>query len=121
MPHSPFLPPGVPFVLYNSVRIAAPPLTILSAYHLANRFFGVALSSWILALVCLFSTPGLAVLYIWNRDRTYEREAVKMGATLPPRVRGKLPGNFDVLLMFGHLFKTGYLGREFFNSQLSRV
>lgn len=92
---------GIPIILAHVVL-----LTSGVAVHL-----GVALRFVIYAGSILL----LAAVRILYDDMLQRRTARKMGAIPVPRVRGRWPGNIDVLLYILEEFETGYVLQSFQN------
>lgn len=87
------------------LRIFVFPCVILSQ---ACRRWGVRLG--------FFSLPAhifAVILWGWIRNLNYDirqaREAARLGTKPVPRIKGKWPGNVDVLLRMMKAFKTAYL------------
>ena len=105
------LPPGIKFILISIPRLLFAPLILTLGYYAASLAlrFDPDLPKWaqILALV-LSPVVVFPVQILWNEFKK-RQEARALGAIPPPVTRGKLPGNFDVLLsLTGD--KQGYLG-----------
>ncbi|KAN0123146.1 cytochrome P450 monooxygenase CYP63 [Russula decolorans] len=87
-----------------------PPLLTILALRLLSRS---ALSLSVYLPLVLLSIPiaiGLRSQYtIWCQDR----EAARMGAKSITRVRGRWPGNFDVVLRLLKSFESGYVLQGF--------
>ncbi|KIY63685.1 cytochrome P450 monooxygenase pc-2 [Cylindrobasidium torrendii FP15055 ss-10] len=55
------------------------------------------------------SIPVSIAFNVWYGEWRWKREAERMGARLPPRVRGRRLGNLDILRGVMDSFKSGYL------------
>jgi hypothetical protein len=89
--------------------LLVPPLLASLVLRLACR----SPSAWLYLLLALLSIPisvGLRSYYtVWAQDR----EAARMGAKPITRVRGRWPGNLDVVLRLVKSFESGYVLQGF--------
>ena len=96
---------------YYRIRLLLDVLRILIlpsiSFSLATRYSGVRLGC--------FSVPAnVLAIVAWNsvRNIIYDiqqrRNARRLGAKQVPRIRGKWPGNIDILLRMMKAFKTAY-------------
>jgi hypothetical protein len=88
-----------------------PPLLTALALRLLSLSRSVSLSLYLpLVLLSIPIAIGLRSQYtIWCQDR----EAARMGAKSITRVRGRWPGNFDVILRMLKSFESGYVLQGF--------
>ncbi|KZV86297.1 cytochrome P450 [Exidia glandulosa HHB12029] len=91
-------------LLLQCAKFFGPPLLLA---HLVTKT--ASLSPLAKAAVYLAAVPLVAAvrdkLDIWRNDR----EAARRGAKPVPRLKGKLPGNLDVMMYLVHEFENGYL------------
>jgi hypothetical protein len=89
--------------------LLVPPLSTILVLRLACR----SSSFWLYLFLVLLSVPisvGLRSYYtVWAQDR----EAARMGARPITRVRGRWPGNLDVVLRLLKSFESGYVLQGF--------
>ena len=110
------LPPGPTFILARLPRALAP-LFVVYALTYAGEQLTFPETPWILrsgmgrVLLIMLSIPLSAVVNVLNTERRKRKEAAALGAVAPPAVKGKLPGNVDVLLAMGKLHKEAYMGK----------
>lgn len=91
-------------LLQDFLRILAVPVAVL---HVIQRTFAIHLG--------LFTVPGyLTFIVLWAffsqaySDWRNELEAKKLGGRPVPKVKGKWPGNFDILLDIIQRSRTSY-------------
>ncbi|KAJ7510439.1 cytochrome P450, partial [Mycena galericulata] len=104
-------PPGLWFLARN---LLLPTVTILLARQIANAKLGLAISAWTALGASAGGVVALAVVRIVITGVYQGLHAKSLGARLPPRVRGKWPGNIDVLRYLLAIYETGYLGDGFY-------
>lgn len=100
----------LPFTLRFCVSLALPPLAVYFASRLILLVSEFRVNGWLLALAGLVSVPVnffSRALWISLRDH---REAAALGARLPPYVKGKLIGNYDIMSGLFEEFYNGYPG-----------
>jgi hypothetical protein len=89
--------------------LLAPPLVT----YLTLRFACRSLSSWLSLPLALFSIPILICVRshytLWAQDR----EAASLGAQPITRVRGRWPGNLDIVLRLLKSFESSYVLQGF--------
>ncbi|KAJ7086135.1 cytochrome P450 monooxygenase pc-1 [Mycena belliarum] len=105
------LTPGLRFLARN---LLFPTLLILLARGLANATFGSPLSIWTALWVSAVAAVSFVVVSTAARSAYHEVQAKSMGARLAPRVKGRWPGNVDVLRYLLATYETGYLGEGFY-------
>lgn len=104
------VPPGVIF-LFDLSKSFVPPLALHVSLRLLSDVFSWTLPTSTFVAVWVFTLP----VYIQARA-TYthfmqSREARRLGAELVPQIKGKWPGNLDLLLRSLRR-KTVYIGEE---------
>ncbi|KAL0577377.1 hypothetical protein V5O48_004630 [Marasmius crinis-equi] len=105
------LTPGVKYIASLLKYFIVPPVAVL----LASRGIGTLQQlppSFYVALT-VFGAPSFFVARSWCRQAYYQRRAASMGARLPPKVKGRWPGNLDVALELGEALEKGYPGDGF--------
>ncbi|KAK1219856.1 hypothetical protein PQX77_017433 [Marasmius sp. AFHP31] len=109
------LTPGIKHIAGLLQYFSIPPATL----YLASRLLGhkVALLEQIppsyYVLFTIFGIPTYFAAQIWCRAVYYKMRAASMGARLPPKVKGRWPGNLDVALKLGEALENGYPGDGF--------
>lgn len=104
------LSPAHALVLGQLVRLVAP-AAAAGALLLALRRLELAAAApaWAGVLVALLTVPAFHVCRArWLYSR-YARKAARLGATLPPRWEGRLPGSVDILKLMDYAFRKGFL------------
>lgn len=95
--------------LVHLVHLFTPPLVAVVLLTALARFPSLAVPTWASILVPLVSIPtfflGRARLRYWRNTR----RAAQLGAQLPPRWEGKLPGNWDVVMLADDSYTKGFL------------
>lgn len=110
-------PPGVRFLARN---LLTPAISVFIARGAANAALGLSVSIWTVFGV---SVGGVIALSVISAAVTavYQRfHARSMGARLAPSVKGRWPGNVDVLRRLLEIYQTGYLGRLICGSATAR-
>ncbi|KAJ7454718.1 cytochrome P450 [Mycena latifolia] len=105
------LSPGVRFLACN---LLLPAISVFLARGVANATLGLAVSPWTVLWVSATGAASLAVIRAAATAVYHEFQAKSMGARLAPRVRGRWPGNVDVLRELLAIYETGYLGDGFY-------
>lgn len=95
--------------LVHLVHLCTPPLVVVVLLTALARFTSLAVPIWVNILMSLVSIPtfflGRARLRYWRNAR----RAAQLGALLPPRWEGKLPGNWDVVMLADDAYTKGFL------------
>ncbi|KAJ7164002.1 cytochrome P450 [Mycena crocata] len=103
------LSPGVRSLVSN---LLLPAIAISFARAIAN-VFGLALSVW----TVLWAFLGGALVFVVGKTAVmsvyHKLHAKSMGARLAPQIKGRWPGNIDVLKHLLEIYETGYLGDGF--------
>ncbi|KAJ7056650.1 cytochrome P450 [Mycena amicta] len=102
-------PPGLLFL----ARALVPAILALCLLQFIFTWVGLTMSIWATAALCVVSLSILAI--VWPRALAlyYELQARRLGARLAPYVKGRWPGNIDVLSALLEDFESGYLGDGF--------
>ncbi|KAL0949002.1 hypothetical protein HGRIS_009101 [Hohenbuehelia grisea] len=106
------LPPILPYLLQRLPRLVAP-LALVFAVKRTVEPEVLHLPGILWAVVYAASLPlALTVGVLW-KDWTDRREAERLGAVMPTRVRDSKPGGLTLLKTMVKNFKTGYIGDMF--------
>jgi hypothetical protein len=89
--------------------ILVPPLVTYLAFRVAWR----SLSPWLSFPLALLSIPVTICLRSYYTLWVQDREAARLGAQPITRVRGRWPGNLDVVLRLVKSFEDGYVLQGF--------
>jgi hypothetical protein len=81
----------------------------------------VVIPVWVYVIVVTLGIPGYAAVRIVLGKSSENRGAVALDARLAPVVRGKWPGNLDVLNRMVQNFKHGYLGKRYLAFELRAI
>jgi len=101
--------PSVDFLVKGTYFLSVPAV-VAYAVGLVSERFGTPIPAWTLVLTGLIAAPILAAARISHIRLRHRQEAVALGAKMAPCVRGKWPGNADVLKTMQHRYAYGYLG-----------
>jgi hypothetical protein len=103
--------PGVSFLVHRfPVLLIA--VFVVFALEQVCAYFSVTIPTWFLVFASISSLPLYAAGQILLIFATERRDAVALGACSAPVVRGRWPGNIDVLRTMIHNFHHGYPGME---------
>lgn len=102
------LPPGVPFLLKLLFIVSAPPFGVCAIWRLADVSSHNALPTWTWIFAAVLSGPLLLTVRIWWKYRSFQRGATRLGAVLPPEMKGHWIGNWDLLDGILEAFEMGY-------------
>ncbi len=100
--------PRVAMLLRLFTSLVVPQVTVV----ILNKFSSTPLSTVWLALACPCSVLLAFVARVQIRDLWQRWEARRMGAIRPPRVKGKWPGNIDLVLEQYDAFINDYFGES---------
>ncbi|KAG9217637.1 hypothetical protein CCMSSC00406_0003674 [Pleurotus cornucopiae] len=102
--------PGIDFLLRGAFSYLAP--SVLFAVSLNHIFHlnDIQVPTVVVVLIGALASPTYTAIRICASDWKARREANKLGARLIPRVKGRFPGNLDVLRHLMQDFETGYIG-----------
>ncbi len=102
------LPPGVPFLFKLLLIVCAPPFGVYAISRVAATVSHDVLPTWAWILVAVFSGPLLLTVRIWWKYYSFQRGAARLGAVMPPEMKGHWIGNWDLLDGILKAFETGY-------------
>ncbi|KAI1786673.1 cytochrome P450 monooxygenase pc-3 [Ganoderma leucocontextum] len=102
------LPPGVPFLFKLLLLVFAPPFGVYAISRVADAASHDVLPTWAWILAAVLSGPLLLTVRIWWKYRSFQRGAARLGAVLPPEMKGHRFGNWDILEGILKAFETGY-------------
>ncbi|PIL36945.1 cytochrome P450 [Ganoderma sinense ZZ0214-1] len=103
------LPPGVPFLFNLLLIVSAPPFGVYTISRVAAAAVSRdLLPTWAWILAAVLSPPFLLYVHIWWKYRSFQRGAERLGATLPPEMKGHWIGNWDLLDGILKAFDSGY-------------
>jgi len=98
-------------LLFNLARFVGLPVLLT---HLILRFAGFCSTSWLhtvaVGIVYITSVPLFWSVRNVVTMRLQDREARRLGARPIPRIKGKWPGNVDVLVDMFTTMQRGYIG-----------
>ncbi|KDQ49955.1 hypothetical protein JAAARDRAFT_142639 [Jaapia argillacea MUCL 33604] len=107
------LPPGMSYLVANifSFSFLAPVVvTFVIDDLLVATGFSLRVPIWVSTPLCLASAPLSFILRrLWKKCMD-TRAAAKLGARLAPVIKGKLPGNLDIMIEFVARSRDGYPG-----------
>lgn len=96
-------------VLSQLARLLLPASVVVASLLVVDRHATVTIPKWFIALAAVLSIPPYHICAAWVRYWQDSRRATALGAVLPPRWDGKLPGNWDVLTLVNRGASEGYL------------
>ncbi|KAJ7784649.1 cytochrome P450 monooxygenase pc-1 [Mycena metata] len=104
--------PGVVYLGRNALTFGVPlACTAIVVRQFATATWGIFIPTWILVSVSCASVPLLGALRLTLKHFRHQREAAALGARLAPiSLRGKWPGNLDLVMEFQRIVETGYPG-----------
>lgn len=111
----PLLPTAMPSpglqVLGGITFSLVPPLAALAIVKRELLYLcDVDIPSWLMPIVGLLFCVVFAIVRVQYAEHQLRQRASAFGARLPPRVRGRLPGNIDVLKRLLDSWRYGYPG-----------
>jgi len=103
--------PGLRLLFYGLSKLTILVTAIVIVLLRLCSHFTVTVPLWFLIIVSTLSLPFYLIShYMWTEIRN-RREAMRMGAVLVPRVKGKWwMGNLDVMNECVRHFQNGYIG-----------
>ena len=101
----------VSLVAYLLIRLSTPPAASATILVLLTRFTNVKLPTWYIVLLSIASLPACLMVRVLYVSWHIERKAARLGATLPPRLKGLKFGNIDILATLSKGFETDYLSK----------
>ena len=100
-------------VLGQVFRLFSPAVLVAAVLALASRRTSVVIPNWLGAIIVALTIPtyhiGHATLRYWRNAR----KAARLGAVLPPRWQGNLPGSYDLLQLVDQAYYRGFLSETF--------
>ncbi|KAF9007215.1 CYP63 cytochrome P450 monooxygenase-like protein [Cyathus striatus] len=102
--------PGVDFLAHGAAFGSLPVFGAVAIGRLSSTHYGVEIPTWMLLTASVLSFPAIAAIRIVTTQIKHRRQAAAVGARLPPAIKGKLVGNFDVMMTLMKNFKNGYIG-----------
>lgn len=112
--------PGVSYLITSIVpKLVTPPATLYALFELLKHLgHGDAIPRSLttkasFAGLSLSSIVAYAVLKVWYTNVVNWRERRALGAKSVPVVKGKWPGNVDVMLKMVHAFHNDYVAQIF--------
>ncbi|KAF7305559.1 Cytochrome P450 [Mycena chlorophos] len=107
--------PGVEFLVHNTLHGLSKLAFIGTGLYYSSRYFfpEISFSPLVAILVSIASVPVHAAARDGLRYWRQKREAAALGARLAPCVRGKWPGNLDIMRDIMNMRLTGYPGDAF--------
>lgn len=109
-PKMPLLPLAHSLVLGQLFRLLTPVVLASAIVSLSSTYTKVTVPTWLVVLVATLAIPtyhiGRSELRSWRNIR----KAARLGATMPVRWDGKMPGNLNLLHRINEAYWNGYLG-----------
>lgn len=102
------LPPGVPFLFKLLLIVFAPPFGVYAISRVAAAVSHDVLPSWAWVLAAVLSGPLILTVRVQWKYHSFQRRAARLGAILPPEMKGHSFGNLDLLDGILKAFETGY-------------
>lgn len=90
-------PPGLRFVVPLIPKLVLPPLCIVAFDKVLEHGFSIVLPFWAFLLSFIFSTPLAFTLSVQYAEYIKKRDAKRLGAVLPPRIKSTWPGGLDLI------------------------
>ena len=106
-------PPGVQFCWYI-FKFLLPPIVVHTSLRLFSYLYSWSVPSAVFAAVWIFTIPAYIQAHASYVHYVHTCEARKLGADLVPSIRGKWPGNLDIL--YNNFVRKGvYIGDGYMN------
>lgn len=104
------LTPGLRYLSGAALSFAVPVICGVAVQLLSNKALDILIPTWIVIFGSLVIVPAEAGIRVFLTEWRDRREAAALGAQIVPKVRGKLPGNLDVVRKVKEAWKAGYPG-----------
>ncbi|KAF8307679.1 cytochrome P450 [Clavulina sp. PMI_390] len=104
------LPPGIPHLLELVPRVLAGPFVVLVVLAFLDRTESFHPSTWLQFLLIAIANPVLSITQGWWIDFSYQRQSRNHHAVLPPKMKSRLPGGFDLISAMLKSRKEDYVG-----------
>ncbi|KAF9491473.1 cytochrome P450 [Pleurotus eryngii] len=102
--------PGIDFLLRGAFVVIAPSVLFAIFLNYIFHLIDIQVSTVVIVLLGALALPVYAAFKICASDWKDRRQADRLGARLPPRVKGRSLGNLDVLRILIKDLGTGYIG-----------
>lgn len=109
------LSPGATFVLKSLPGFLIPVLGLKALFFTLRNNHDVLLPSVVTCLAYIALNPLLFLLRVVLTSWRHERDAARMGAVQVPVLRGRSPGNYDVVKQLAYAWDNGYVGKPLFH------
>nr|BAL05110.1 cytochrome P450 [Phanerodontia chrysosporium] len=96
-------------IAYELVFLFYPTVPAAAGLVLLRRLTDIWLPTWAIVLLSVCSLPVVHGLSIWRNNWRAARKAARMGAVLPPRLKGRWPSSIDLLMRLTDAFETGFM------------
>uniref|UniRef100_A0A0W0FZY7 SET domain-containing protein n=1 Tax=Moniliophthora roreri TaxID=221103 RepID=A0A0W0FZY7_MONRR len=103
--------PGILFLFKLLVLLSIPPIATILFKKLLD-FIDIHIPTWLYILAAALCLPAYAMTASVLKEDRQRREANTMGARLAPKVKGKWPGNVDIIVEALQKFRFGYPGER---------
>jgi hypothetical protein len=90
--------------------VFTPAISVYSFAVVIRRAFDIRVSPWLLTVTYISLLPVAFCISVFWKDLKNKRRANSLGAVLPPRISGRLPGSIDTLWTGSKLRYTAYPG-----------
>ena len=102
--------PGVSYIARGLVNFLIPAAGVYGGLHILSDVLGLPIPTLTKLIAALCASPAPSFTKgIYERVQQ-RRQAKAWGAVPVPVIKGKWPGNFDVLLNMKRAFEEGYPG-----------
>lgn len=99
-------------VLGQVFRLLVPAVITCAALVLTSRQTNASLSTWLITFLAIFAVPSYHIGYAKLRYWHNARKAARLGAVLPPRWQGNLPGSWDLMQLVDQAYYRGFLSKS---------
>lgn len=106
------IPPGIRYLLEQSPRILAPPISAYIFISLIEAYIGLLTPRWAVVLFLSLSLPGALTVKVLYTQYLEQRDATAAGAILAPRTPDRSPGAYRTLLNEMRNAESGYIGKS---------
>ncbi|KAF9492607.1 hypothetical protein BDN71DRAFT_1396467 [Pleurotus eryngii] len=105
--------PGIDFLLRGAFAVIAPSVLFAISLNYIFHLNDIPVPTVVIVLLGALASPVYVAFKICASDWKARRQADRLGARLPPRAKGRSPGNLDVLRIVMQDFGNGYIGAHF--------
>lgn len=103
---------AVSLVVLQLIRFLFPLVVTSAGLVLLGRLTDLELPTWAIATLACASIPAYTTAHVLMSAWRIERKAARLGAVVPPRLKGKKFGHIDLLFKLSKGFESDYLSES---------